>query len=131
MRQALARQICHRHANPQKLISAYVLSQHTEQLVREAIRDTVGGPFSALDAEIADRLVAVFRERLGQDEPGPGQPIIVTSVDVRRFVRGLLIRNGLDVAILSYQDLAPEFPVQPTSSIGLIAVQQPVNAVAS
>ncbi len=131
VRQALARQICHRHANPQKLISAYVLSQDTEQLVREAIRDTAGGPFLALDSEVADRLVAVFRERLGAHEPGPGQPVIVTSVDVRRFVRGLLARNGLDVAILSYQDLAPEFPVQPISPIGLRAVPQPLAAVAS
>ncbi len=131
VRQALSRQICHRHANPQKLLSAYVLAQDTEQLVRDAIRETSSGPFLALESEVSDRLVAVFRERLGQHEPGPGQPIVVTSVDVRRFVRGLLARNGIDVAVLSYQDLAPEFPVQPIGPIGLRAVSAPPTAVAS
>ena len=131
VRQALSRQICHRHANPQKLLSAYVLAQDTEQLIRDAIRETASGPFLALDSEVADRLIAVFRERLGAHEPGPGQPVVVTSVDVRRFVRGLLARNGLNVAVLSYQDLAPEFPVQPIGPIGLQAVSASLSAVAS
>ena len=131
VRQALSRQICHRHANPQKLLSAYVLAQDTEQIVRDAVRETPTGPFLTLDSEMADRLIAVFRERLGHHEPGPGQPIIVTSVDVRRFVRGLLARNGINVAILSYQDLAPEFPVQPIGPIGLKAAPMPLSAVAS
>ncbi len=131
VRQALSRQICHRHANPQKLLSAYVLTQDTEQIIRDSIRETASGPFLSLDSDMADRLIAVFRERLGQHEPGPGQPIVVTSVDVRRFVRGLLARNGINVAILSYQDLAPEFPVQPIGPIGLTAVPAPLSAVAS
>jgi len=131
VRQALSRQICHCHADPQKLISAYVLAQDTEQLIREATRETAAGPFLALESETSNRLIAVFRERFGLHEPGPGQPILVTSLDVRRFVRGLLIRNGLDVAVLSYQDLAPEFPVQPIGPIGLRAVAPPLAAVAS
>ena len=131
VRQALSRQICHCHADPQKLISAYVLAQDTEQLMREATRETATGPYLALDSETSDQLIAVFRERFGSHEPGPGQPIIVASLDVRRFVRGLLIRNGLDVAVLSYQDLAPEFPVQPIGPIGLRAVAPPLAAIAS
>ena len=129
VRQALSRQICHHHANAQKLLSAYVLAHDTEQLLREAIRETSAGPYLALETETADRLIAVIRERFRDHESGSGQPIIVTSVDVRRFVRGLLMRNGLDIGILSYQDLAPEFPVHPIGPIGLrLAVARPVAA---
>ena len=119
VRQALSRQICYRHASPQKLLSAYVLTQDTEQLLRDALRDTPAGPMLALDPESAGQLVGAVRERLGDHEPGPGRPIIVASLDVRRFLRGLLARNGMDVAIFSYQDLASEFPVHPIGPIGL------------
>ena len=127
VRQALSRQICHRHASAQKLISAYVLTQDTEQLLRDALRETPAGPMLALDPEPAGQLVGAVRERLGEHEPGPGRPIIVTSLDVRRFLRGLLARNGVDVAIFSYQDLASEFPVHPIGPIGLrLAPPSPV-----
>lgn len=119
VRQALSRQICYRHASPQKLISAYVLTQDTEQLLRDSLRETPAGPMLALDPEPAGQLVSAVRERLGDHEPGPGRPIIVASLDIRRFLRGLLVRNGVDVAIFSYQDLAPEFPVHPIGPIGL------------
>jgi type III secretion protein V len=38
-------------------------------------------------------------------------------MDVRRHVRNLLVRNDLDVSVLSYQELAPEFSVQPLAAI--------------
>jgi type III secretion protein V len=36
---------------------------------------------------------------------------------VRRHVRNLLVRHDLDVSVLSYQELAPEFSVQPLASV--------------
>jgi type III secretion protein V len=38
-------------------------------------------------------------------------------MDVRRHVRNLLMRNDLDVPVLSYQELANEFSVQPLAAI--------------
>jgi type III secretion protein V len=38
-------------------------------------------------------------------------------MDVRRHVRNLLVRNDLDVSVLSYQELAPEFSVQPLAAV--------------
>ena len=131
VRQALSRQICHRHANPQKLLSAYVLAQDTEQVMRDAIRDSPSGSFLAMEADLAERLVASIAERFAGQEQEPGQPIIVASLDVRRFLRGLLVRNGLDVAVLSYQDLAPEFPVHPIGPIGLRVSSAASPAVAA
>ncbi|MGI4939311.1 MAG: type III secretion system export apparatus subunit SctV [Janthinobacterium lividum] len=119
VRQALARQICHRYANPQKLLSAYVLAHDTEQLMRQSTREMPAGSFLALESDMSERLVAAIAERFKEHDPDPGQPIIVASVDVRRLLRGLLVQNGLDVAILSYQDLAPEFPVHPIGPIGI------------
>jgi type III secretion protein V len=38
-------------------------------------------------------------------------------MDVRRHLRNLLMRNDLDMPVLSYQELAPEFSVQPLATI--------------
>jgi type III secretion protein V len=38
-------------------------------------------------------------------------------MDVRRHVRNLLVRNDLDVPVLSFQELAPEFSVHPLATI--------------
>lgn len=123
VRQALSRQICHRHAGSHKAMVALVLGQDVEQILRQAVRDTPGGSYLALDPDVSQRLVAAFRARLAPEarslELRQMTPIVVTSMDVRRFVRGFLTRNGFDHSVLSYQDIAAEFPVHPIGSIAL------------
>jgi type III secretion protein V len=40
------------------------------------------------------------------------QPVVVTAMDLRRHVRNLLMRNNIELPVLSYQELAPEFAEQ-------------------
>ncbi|MFT8989230.1 MAG: type III secretion system export apparatus subunit SctV [Gluconobacter albidus] len=124
VRNALSRQICHRYATNHRAIPAIVLSQATDQLLRQSVRETPAGSFLALEVDASQKLLEAVRERLA-NAPGKSgaeaettKPIIVCSVDTRRFVRGFLIRNGFDNPVLSYQDLADEFPVHPIASIG-------------
>ncbi|GAP24852.1 flagellar biosynthesis protein FlhA [Gluconobacter frateurii NBRC 101659] len=123
VRQALSRQICHRHAGSHKAMAGLVLGQDVEQAVRQAVRDTSGGSFLALDPDVSQRLLSAFRTRLSVEgrpkNAAQMTPIVITSVDIRRFVRGFLVRNDLDHPVLSYQDLATEFPVHPIGSISL------------
>lgn len=122
VRQALSRQICHRHAGVQKTLAAFVLGQDAEQVVRQAVRDTPGGAYLALDPDASQRFLSVLRKNLAPDMArgsGHGLPVVVTSMDVRRFVRGFLVRNGFENGVLSYQDLADDFPIHPIGSIEL------------
>jgi type III secretion protein V len=43
-------------------------------------------------------------------------PVVLTSMDVRRVTRHLLTRSNIFVPVMSYQELAPEFHVQPLGS---------------
>jgi len=38
-------------------------------------------------------------------------------MDIRRHVRNLLARHEIDIPVMSYQELAPEFSVQPLATI--------------
>ena len=120
VRSALSRQICHQYANEQKVLLAWILEQGAEKAVREALRETQVGIYLALDPESSERLVTSVRRNMTA-VPSVAQPVLIASLDVRRYVRGLLIKNGLTVPVLSYQDLSPDFPVQPLGSIGLHA----------
>ena len=121
VRSALNRQICHQHANEMRVISAFVLEQEAETMVRAALRETAVGIYLTLDSVASEELVEAMRQRLSQVDAASSKPVLVTALDVRRHVRGLLLQNGVDIPVLSYQELAPDFPVQPIGSVGLTA----------
>ncbi|KNY20759.1 type III secretion system export apparatus subunit SctV [Methylobacterium sp. ARG-1] len=138
VRSGLKRQICHRHANPHKVVAAYVLEREAEETIRSAVRDTAVGPYLVLDERASEALLTQMRriqEKAGLRTGGgeAGRPVLLASMDIRRFVRGFLSRNGVGIPVLSYQDLADEFSVQPVGSISLArgtAGKEPARAPA-
>ncbi|MER2249765.1 type III secretion system export apparatus subunit SctV [Methylorubrum podarium] len=133
VRSGLKRQICHRHANGHKVVAAYVLEREAEEAVRAAVRDTAVGPYLVLDERASEALLSQMRriqEGLGprNEADEAGRPVLLASMDIRRFVRGFLSRNGIAIAVLSYQDLADEFTIQPVGSISLSRPQSPAKA---
>ncbi|TWB93001.1 type III secretion protein V [Bradyrhizobium macuxiense] len=123
VRSGLRRQICHRHANAHRVLPAFIIERETEDVVRNAVRDTAVGPYLVLEGWQSERLLSQFRQIHSNIAPGQTRPIILGAMDIRRFVRGFLTRNGIDLPVLSYQDLAPDFTVQPVGSVKLTATK--------
>ncbi|AGS25295.1 type III secretion system export apparatus subunit SctV [Rhizobium etli] len=121
VRNGLKRQICHRYANAQGLIPAFIIERETEHLMRSAIRESSAGSYLALEDGQSEMLLSQMRQIASNIAPGQSHPVILASVDVRRFIRGFLARNGISLAVLSYQDLASDFTIQPVGSINLNA----------
>jgi type III secretion protein V len=111
IRVALRRQICFRCADRNRVIVVSMLERSVEDTLRSAVRSTPAGTF----LNIPDGAVRPFVERIKQAfAAAPDRvPVVVTSMDVRRHVRSILVRNALDITVLSYQELAPEFSIQP------------------
>jgi type III secretion protein V len=130
VRGVLKRQICHRYADAQRTLAAWLVERDVEEMVRKAVRQTTVGAFLALPEDVTERLVQTLRAELEAGPPDRPAPVVLTALDVRRFVRGLLVRNGLDLPVLSYQELAPEFTVQPLGALGLPAAARIDRAVA-
>ncbi|NEI67631.1 type III secretion system export apparatus subunit SctV [Rhizobium leguminosarum] len=121
VRSALKRQICHRYANAQRILPAFIIERETEDVVREAIRGSAAGPYLVLEDWQSEMLLSKMRQIQSSIAPGQTRPVILASMDVRRFVHGFLSRNGIDLAVLSYQDLASDFTIQPIGSVKLMA----------
>lgn len=119
VRSGLKRQICHRYANSHRVVPVFIIERQTEEIVRSAVRETAKGPYLVLTEEQSEALLSKMRRINSNKVPGQTHPVILTSMDVRRFVRGFLTRNGIDLAVLSYQDLATDFTIHPVGSITL------------
>jgi len=120
VRSVLKRQICHRYANAHRVVAAFIVERETEDIVRGAVRETAVGPYLVLEDRQSELLLSQFRQIHSSIARSQNQPVILGSMDIRRFVRGFLTRNGIDLPVLSYQDLASDFTVQPIGSVKLV-----------
>ncbi|WP_027535576.1 type III secretion system export apparatus subunit SctV [Bradyrhizobium sp. WSM3983] len=121
VRSSLRRQICHRYANAHRVLPAFIIERETEDILRSAVRDSAVGPYLVLEDWQSEMLLSQLRQIHSSVGRGQSQPVILGSMDIRRFVRGFLTRNGIDLPVLSYQDLASDFTVHPVGSVKLTA----------
>jgi type III secretion protein V len=128
VRIALRRQVCYRCADRNRVIVAYMLERGVEEVLRSSVRPTAVGAFLSI-ADTAARPI-IDRIRQAFATAPDTLPVVLTSMDVRRHVRNLLVRNDLDVAVLSYQELAPEFSVQPLAPVAGSAEKEAIGPAA-
>lgn len=116
VRAALSRQICHRHADGNRVIAAFTLTRPLEEAIRQALRrsDRAHALPEALSRGVLSQLQGHYDGLSGNLEP-----VLMTSPDLRRYLRQLVVRQGLDIAVLSFQDLTREFSVQPLAPVEL------------
>lgn len=116
VRAALSRQICHRHADGNRVIAVFTLTRPLEEAIRQALRrgDRAQALPEALSRGVLSQLQGHYDGLSGNLEP-----VLMTSPDLRRYLRQLVVRQGLDIAVLSFQDLTREFSVQPLAPVEL------------
>ena len=125
VRTALRRQICNSLAGRDRIIPVYLLDSEVEDAMRDAIRQTTVGEYLALDDALSGSLVEVISTSIREPGDGGSTPVVLSSLDVRRFVRSLLSNNGMrHIPVLSYQDLSNEFTVVPVTTIMLPRMNQ-------
>jgi type III secretion protein V len=117
-RSALSRQICHQYADAHRVIAAFVLARPLEDALRQALRRAEPTRSASLPAELSQALLGQLRQAFDAVD-GDLRVVLMTSVDLRRYVRQLLVRNDLEVPVLSYQDLTREFTLHTLRSITL------------
>ncbi|KXF75038.1 type III secretion protein [Paramesorhizobium deserti] len=120
-RVALARQISHRNAEMNRVISAYVLTRHAEEALRAALERGEAGGFAGVPEQISKPIIDQLR-RYGEKASPDAVRAVLTSMDIRRHLRNLLVRNEIRLPVLSYQEIASEFSVQ---SLGAISLPPP------
>lgn len=121
VRVALGRYLCYRFGHGQDTLLVYLLTPDIEDMVRSSIVNQTNGSYLALEPDTAQAILNALRQELGQLPPSATQPVILTTQDIRRFVRKLIEIEFYEVAVMSYQELCNDVKVQPVGRISLQA----------
>ncbi len=117
-RLGLRRHIVTRHRGTLPWLKAWMIGDTIEAMIRESIRQTSAGSYSALAPEQNEAILQSVRAALGDGTDR--QAVLMTAIDVRRFVRKLIEREFFGVDVLSFQELGNETELRVMGNIELI-----------
>lgn len=119
VRSSLKRFISYKYSLGQSVLSVYLLDPEIEDMVRGAIKQTSAGSYLALDPDSVQLILHSMRNTIQPTPPGGQPPVLLTAIDVRRFVRKLIEGEFPELAVVSYQEIVPEIRIQPLGRIQL------------
>ena len=96
-----------------------MLAPKVEETLRAAIRQTSAGSYLALDPAIGKKLVETIKKTVGKISPNGQRPVMLASMDIRRYLRKMIEQDLYDLQVVSYQELVPDVNVQPLGRIDL------------
>ncbi|WP_227270256.1 type III secretion system export apparatus subunit SctV [Roseobacter weihaiensis] len=116
---ALQKQICARVAHGDRQISSIVVERDSEEILRASLRDTNIGSYLVLSEEQSQGLLKAVRDQIRVLSPKGIRPVIVTSMDVRRHLKTFMIRNSIEIDVVSFQELSDDYTIIPCSTLSL------------
>nr|WP_241391661.1 EscV/YscV/HrcV family type III secretion system export apparatus protein [Yersinia frederiksenii] len=116
VRGALARYICHKFSNAGE-IRAVVVSTMIEEKIRNGIRPTSTGTFLNLEPAEAESIIDLFKVSIEELNVPVKDIVLLTSVDIRRFVKKFLETSFRDLEVLSYGELTETVSVNVLKTI--------------
>ena len=119
VRTHLKRYVSYKYCGGHNILAAYLLTPDVEDTIRNAIRQTSSGSYLALDPAVARRFVGNLKEVVGDVAGRTPAPVLLVSMDVRRYTRKLIESELYDLPVLSYQELTPEITIQPLGRVEL------------
>ena len=119
IRTSLKRYICYKYSNGQNVLPAYLLDQQLEETIRNGVRQTSAGSYLALDPSVTQEFLANVKQTVGDLSKMNNKPVMVVSMDIRRYVRKLIEADYYDLPVLSFQELTQQINIQPLGRVGM------------
>lgn len=116
VRIALRRHIRRKFATPQGWISVLMVGEGIENLIRESIRQSTAGSYSALDMEQSSVILSAIKAQL----PPQQSYVLLTSLDVRRYLRKIIERELFMTPVLSFQELGDDAEIKVLGHVDLV-----------
>lgn len=119
VRASLKRYISYKYSQGQSVLAAYLLDPEIEDMVRSSIKQTSAGSFLALDPDTSQLVLQAFKSVIVPVPSGSQPAVLITNMDVRRFVRKLIENDFPEMPVVSYQEIIPEIRIQPLGRVQL------------
>ncbi|MDR0755563.1 MAG: type III secretion system export apparatus subunit SctV [Puniceicoccales bacterium] len=117
VRSNLRRYISYKFSEGRNVLSVYLLDPQVEEIVRKAVRQTSAGSYLALDPPTAKKLVKAIKDEVGEIHLLSHRPVLLTSMDIRRYIRKLIELEIYDLPVLSHQELTEEITIRPLGRV--------------
>lgn len=117
VRSALKRQISYMYSRGQNMLPAILMDPTLEETIRKAVRQTSAGAFLSLDPDTSQRIIKAVGDAVGKHKGSTQKPVLMASMDIRRYVRRLIESKYYELPVMAYQEVTPEISVQPVSRI--------------
>ncbi|HEX2410097.1 MAG TPA: flagellar biosynthesis protein FlhA [Solirubrobacteraceae bacterium] len=121
-RQALGRTIVAPYLDAEGTMRAIALDPGLEQEVAEALVQTADGEFLAMDPVRAHALVDTCAEQVDEALARGGRPVLLCSARVRRHLRRLCEQRLPQLAVCSYNEIAPGVSVETIGMLDLASI---------
>lgn len=112
VRLALRRQICHQSSNNDKVLAAIGIDAPFENILRALVQNGPQGRQINLDPVSAKNLIETSRSLLAPCLLHDRKGVFLVAPDLRRPTSLLLRQYGLNIPVISYDEVAPEFSVK-------------------
>lgn len=119
VRSSLKRHISHKYSSTHNLLPAYLLAPNVEDAMRGAIRQTSAGSYLALEPATSKRLLESIKATVGDISTTTQRPVLLTSMDIRRYLRKMIEQDLYELPVLSFQELTQEINIQPLARVEL------------
>jgi type III secretion protein V len=119
VRAALSMQIGFAQTAGSGRLSVVLLEPLIEDTIRSGIFQTQTGGYLALDPEIRRSMLLAIARTLEPVKSRGIRPVLLTSVEIRRYVRKLVEEDLPDTSVLSFQELPPQLVIQPLGRVAL------------
>ena len=119
VRSALSRYVSYKFSGGQNIIAAYLLDPTLEEKIRKSVRQTSSGSYLAMDPATVRSILAVVKKTVGDLARVPQKPVVIVSVDIRRYFRKMIEKDWYELPVLSFQELSPEINIQPLGRLKL------------
>jgi len=117
VRGALKRQISYMYSRGQNMLPAILMDPSLEETIRKAVRQTSAGAFLSLDPDTTQRIISAVGRAAGDYKNSTQKPVLMASMDIRRYVRRLIESKHYELPVMAYQEVTPEISVQPVNRI--------------
>lgn len=119
VRTHLKDQISYRYCQGNNILPVILIDPTTEDLLRESIRQTPQGVSLALSSTDSQRFHNTIKTVLGNGKAAGRKVVLITSTELRRYVRKMIELEFHELPVLSYQELASQITIQPIGRVSL------------
>ena len=119
VRMALGRYIVNKYSQETKKIICFIVDQGIEDIIRDAIRFNDKGSYLSLDPEMEEAIIMRTKEVLSESSSRMEYLILICQLDIRIYLRSILITQIPNVVILSYQEVEKYATL---NSLGVISI---------